>query len=284
MKQNNKIIARGLSVILAMTLLIMTGGTSYATETKLDTKDTEFEISEEVCDSLAGDIKVDKLTDIVNETEILGFDVSNVSVNEENSAVINLEYDGVESTIEVLCATDQQLCIQATEGDLCNQVLVNDDGTMYIDGKLVQSIDGGQSSTEGIVYMNAFRDTYQVKCPYGIASNYTVYYRTLSDTDVRWTTTAYKLSLFAFSLMLSALFPTIGPTLELATILADYFKTYDPYSDCGSYISKEYFHTKGYFVNTTLAVRKCVITVFSDSNFRGVKKAVTSYFCHSYTY
>lgn len=284
MKLRKPIISRMLSVLIVMTLLAMTSGASYASTVEPEIENIGFNISETVSELPTDDIEIKNLSELINMTETLGFDVSNFTVNENNCVVIDLEREGIESTLEVSCASDQELCLTTIEGNLCNEVQVNDDGTMYIDGKLVQNSNDDNASNTGTVNMNAFHDTYQVKCPYGTASNYSVYYRTISDSDVRWTTTRNKLTSYAFSLMLTALFPALGPTLELATIIADYFKQYDPYSSCGSYVSKEYFHTKGYFVNSTLAVRKCVMTVYSKPNMGGVKKAVTAYFCHSYTY
>lgn len=284
MKLKKTIMPQMLSVLIVITLLAMTSGASYASTIEPEKENMDFNVSEKVSDLPTEDIEIENLAALVNMTETLGFEVSNLTVDDNNYVLIDLERKGIESTIKVSSATDQELSLTTTEGNVCNEVQVNDDGTMYIDGKLVQNRNDVQALNTGIVNMNAFQDTYQVRCPYGAASNYSVHYRTISDKDVSWTTTRIKLTSYAFSLMLSALFPTFGPTLELATIIADYFKQYAPYSTCGSYVSKEYFHTKGYFVSSTLAVRKCVMTVYSKPNMGGVKKAVTAYFCHTYTY
>lgn len=280
-----KLLSSTISITLAVMMLAMSTGSAYASTVSTEIKGAEFDYTSDMPSNLLTEnVSTDNLSELVNASEDLGFEVSNIAVNENNCAVIDLEYKGIESVVEVASATDQELSMKVTEGNLSNEVQVSDDGTMYIDGILVHSLVDTQTSAEGIVYMNAFQDTYQVKCPYGTASNYSKYYRTVTDNNIDWTITCNKLTTFMFAIIISGLFPTIGPTLELATILADYFKTYDPYSDCGSYITKEYFHTKGYFVSSTLAVRKCVSTVYSRHDFTGGKKAVTSYFCHSYTY
>jgi hypothetical protein len=59
---------------------------------------------------------------------------------------------------------------------------------------------------------------------------------------------------------------------------------YDPYSDCGSYVAREYLHINGYWVTSTLAVRKCISSVYSDHDYGGVKKVVVNYFCHKMSY
>jgi hypothetical protein len=283
MKKHQKFVSRATIIMLVIMVLILPTGNSYASTIVPEEGHVDLGDIKAISNSFAEDTDEEEILDVVEKIEYLGFDATDISANNELNPVITFQQNGNTSVVEVESATEDTLKMCVSEGTISNEVIINNDGTAYIDGNLVQQCNS-PTSTNGVVFMNAFQDHYQLACPYGTASNYGVYARTVRNFNVDFTKMAKNLTILAFTTIISLQVWYLGPLWGTCYEVASYFKTYDPFSGSGSFISKEYVHTKGYFVTSSLAVRKCVLTLFSRKNYEGKAITRTVYLCHQYTY
>lgn len=264
-------------------MLVLTTGSSYASTGVPQKGDVELGDIKALSSTLAEDTDAVAILNVVEKIEYLGFEATDISANKAQNPVITFQQSGKSSKVEIETATDTTLKMYVSEGKINNEIIISNDGTAYIDGNLVHS-NTNRTNTGGAVFMNAFHDRYQLTCPYGSASNYINYVRTVRNPDLNFTTMAKNLTLIAFATLISLDVWYLGALWGTCYEVASYFKTYDPFSNSGSYVSKEYTHTKGFFVTGSLAVRKCVLTLYSRANFQGKAITRTVYFCHQYTY
>ena len=82
--------------------------------------------------------------------------------------------------------------------------------------------------------------------------------------------------------MLGRIIPGFDILVSLSYEIAGLMKKYDPYSSAASFVTLEYFHKKGYFVNNMMAVRKCVSTIYTEANYKGFSFTRTFYFVHEF--
>ena len=283
MKKHQKFVSRATTTMLVIMVLALSTGNSYASTNNPKEGNVDLGDIKAISNSLAEDTDEEEILNVVEKIEYLGFNATDISANNEQNPVVTFQQNGNTSVVEVESATEDTLKMCVSEGKISNEVIINNDGTAYIDGNLVQQCIS-PTTANGVVFMNAFQDRYQLSCPYGTASNYNVYARTIRNPDLKFTNMAKNLTLIAFATAISLQVWYLGAIWSACYEVAGYFKTYDPFSGSGSFISTEYVHTKGYFVTSSLAVRKCVLTLFSRKNYEGKAITRTVYDCHQYTY
>jgi hypothetical protein len=275
-KDMNKLLVKKIiSLVLASMLLAVVPTTSFgqaATKNLASTKGVAPDVPIEACSS---SIAYEPLVNLVTNIAHMGFEVTNISVNEKDNPVIDI-YSGKESKIEVKYATNSKIAMTVSEGKTKNELIVKDDGSMIVDGVLVSD----DKTSNDLVYMNAFDDSYQSNCPYGTSANYTDYVDTSRDADVGLTTMARNLTTLILAAIIGRFIPGFDLVLGFSMTVAEYIKKYDPLSTAASYVSKQYIHTKGYFVNSTMAVKKLITTIYTRKNYAGKSTVAVYYFIH----
>jgi hypothetical protein len=283
MKRKHRLLADTLSIVLIVALLTLSASNSYGATIAANEGDVDLADIEAISSSLSESIEDTAVMDVIDQIEYLGFDATGICANDEQNPVITFQKNGDTSVVELENATSETLEMCVSEGEISNEIIINNDGTAYVDGNLIQS-SIQSSGSDDTVFMNGFQDRYQLACPYGTASNYSEYARTVKNFNVDFTNMAKNLTLIAFTAVISLEVWYLGTVWGTCYEVAQYFKAYDPFSDAGSFVSKEYVHTKGFFVSSTLAVRKCVLTIYSRHNYEGKGISRIVYYCHQYNY
>lgn len=100
------------------------------------------------------------------------------------------------------------------------------------------------------------------------------------DPDVAFTNMAKNLATLVLAAVIGRFIPGFDVLKGSAMAVAEYIKKYDPLSGAVSFVSRQYVHIKGYFVNNTMAVKKYVTTVYTKKDYGGSATVSVYYFIH----
>ncbi len=174
------------------------------------------------------------------------------------------------------------------EDDLENNIIITEDNKIYVDGKEVTISESNNTQTDGIksetISRRANRTIWTTEnCPYGRASDYSVYDGNISNSNVWLTNRIVDLTYGGFGLVLGKYAPLEGITLFLTSEIKDGVEELDPKTQCLSYDSDLYVHkTKGAIVSGNLTVRKAKTVWYAKTNFKGSSFRTTSFNCKEY--
>jgi hypothetical protein len=278
----NVLLKKGTKIIIVSMIIVSSTTTSYVQAAENDIGCKTLGTPSVSVESCSGDIEYEPLVELVDNIEFMGFEVNAITQSEQENPVIEISSERVESQLEISCVTNNSIAITISEGNIKNELIFNDDGSMYVDGRLISDEDASINDAEDVVYMNAFDDYFQIGCPYGTSANYANFYKTEKNPSVKFTNLAKNLGTFALAAIISRFIPGFDLTLGFSMIVAEYIKTYDPLSGAASFVTRQYFHVKGYFVTNSLAARKYITTVYTKENYTGKATNSVYYFIHKF--
>jgi len=209
-----------------------------------------------------------------------GFVINKIAENDVGDLVVNLQNGRLKSYVNIKCARQDKLDMISTEGDVSNNAVIQDNGEIIIDGENIMFYE--KVNPEAEVRANAFQDRYQLACPYGTAQDYTKYYRTIRNSNVSFSTSVKNITTLLCAVMIGRIIPGFDFLFGLSYEIAGLIKKYDPYSTAASFVTSEYFHKRGYFVNNMIAVKRCISTIYTDTNYKGFIFTRIFYFVHEF--
>lgn len=193
--------------------------------------------------------------------------------------------NNVESVIAMSELADGSKKIDITEGNLHNELIITENQQLYLDGFEVKT-------TENVIEPRAGSSTYDVEtCPYGSASDYTVYKGVETETNAEIGDYIENVTISGLALTISILagiyVPVAGVQASIAYGLAQALITSgrdnNPKSTNLSWKIKRYYYKTGNFaVSGTLCVQKMVGEFYPDADYEGDVVNKTYYNCKEY--
>lgn len=173
------------------------------------------------------------------------------------------------------------------EGSLVNTLEITRDGRYILDGNIV-TVSGEDiliNSNEGIAVPLYATDMYYTDvCPYGTASDYTKFVRSVEKSDISIGTPIINVALTAFTAIIgAAVNPILGLSLSFVAAILSGLQRYDPHSMCVSYQEDQYVHkTKGSFVTVEKSVLMYDMEWWPVANFGEDNPDINSYKTKAY--
>lgn len=173
------------------------------------------------------------------------------------------------------------------EGSLVNTLEITRDGRYILDGNIV-TVSGEDiliNSNEGIAVPLYATDMYYTDvCPYGTASDYTKFVRSVEKRDISIGTPIINVALTAFTAIIgAAVNPILGLSLSFVAAILSGLQRYDPHSMCVSYQEDQYVHkTKGSFVTVEKSVLMYDMEWWPVANFGEDNPDINSYKTKAY--
>ena len=173
------------------------------------------------------------------------------------------------------------------EGSLVNTLEITRDGRYILDGNIV-TVSGEDiliNSNEGIAVPLYATDMYYTDvCPYGTASDYTKFVRSVEKRDISIGTPIINVALTAFTAIIGvAVNPILGLSLSFVAAILSGLQRYDPHSMCVSYQEDQYVHkTKGSFVTVEKSVLMYDMEWWPVANFGEDNPDINSYKTKAY--
>lgn len=173
------------------------------------------------------------------------------------------------------------------EGSLVNTLEITRDGRYILDGNIVtvSEEDILINSNEGIAVPLYATDMYYTDvCPYGTASDYTKFVRSVEKRDISIGTPIINVALTAFTAIIgAAVNPILGLSLSFVAAILSGLQRYDPHSMCVSYQEDQYVHkTKGSFVTVEKSVLMYDMEWWPVANFGEDNPDINSYKTKAY--
>ena len=209
-----------------------------------------------------------------------GFTIERMIKNENGELVAYLKSGNIKTSMQIKCARQDKIEMIVVEGKVKNKTVIRDDGTIVVDGKCIDF--PGTMNSHNRVIANAFQDTYQVTCPYGKSEDYKVYCRAIRNSDVSFSTSVKNIATIILAFAIGRIIPGFDVLFGLSYEIAGLIKKYNPYSTAASFVTTEYTYYKGYFVNSTTAVKKCIATIYTEADYKGVSFTRLFYFVHKF--
>lgn len=245
-----------------------------AIDTKL-TKDEERTVIEEVSTLEA--------IGVLCEAEIISVDVEKSAAAEDISVEYTLDYNGYENVITDVEQSYDEISYHAEQGDVSNDVVIKNDGTITVDGKevLISEYKEEEFGKRGKVRANAENSWYSSSCPYGTASSYSKLYASGQCKDIQLRAAIRDI---AMSVFLTIVFGAAGKLASFcATAAYNYIVNKAPLTSGISYKVKKYQRPEGSYVTAKkMTILKCCYTWYSNINFWGYAKYNTAYYCRQY--
>jgi len=217
-------------------------------------------------------------------------------VHKNKNATFTYTYNFPNNIVDEITpkTTDDGYVLQIKEGVLYNEVLFKNSGEVYLNGMQVKyevtKIAMPPATTElptsksTDIQPRLINDYYTMTCPYGSASNYSVYQKTITNANVGLGNSMIDITVGAFCAILTFFCPQLALATAALSIGLSLFKSSNPNSTAASVKDYIYNHTKGYFVTQTLAVQKHKSIMYPLANYQGNSTIINSYFCHEIGY
>lgn len=228
-----------------------------------------------VSDNVISIAQEEKIAEGASELDSYG-----ISINYLESAYIDGENEvytynlpnNVEAVITIAELPNNSRKIDFVEGELHNELVITENQQLYLDGFEVKA-------TENTISPKAGSSTYDVeKCPYGSASDYTVYKGVDTETNAEIGDYIESVTITALATIISLLagiyVPSAGVAASIsygiATALITSGRENNPKSTNLSWKIKRYYYKTGDFaVSGTLCVQKMVGQFYPDANYKG---------------
>lgn len=239
-------------------------------------KDEKLKVLEDdLCEELATLEKVGLETEFIETTELSEDEI--VYVYKLSEEVVN------KISIDVL---ETRIVLNISEDNICNEVWINDDGTMYIDGKMVgdndepiieaELSDDKLSQRSGEV-TNWLTST----CPYGSKSNYTYLLGSKKDSDITLTTAISNLATTAVILILAKELVVSAALSTGLSVVVTWIKDRNPTTSGLSYKATNYAHknyTNTYITPIKKYAYRSDFTWYVKKNYQGDSHKETMYY------
>ncbi len=153
----------------------------------------------------------------------------------------NVEFEnGTVSNVEVVTSKNGDMTYNITEGQLSNEVIVQTDGTVILDGNEVRLEETVEPSTN-----MTLRSTYSYETetsPIGTQYDYQKYVGQTKKADLRLGNVASAITFAAFCVILEVVFKIPTAVSFVIGVVYDALVTYTPYSNAISYVQTSYYH------------------------------------------
>lgn len=279
MKKTRKSIA----IILVLMLTVTTSQTAVAQDNISMKQEQDIEVESLLSeDSLGYDNCKEEIgsdLEALEECGVLGAgDLKEITAQEHGNIDYEIQIGEYLNKITVLQNTDDIFEMEVVQDDIMENVRVTSDGRIFADGNEVII---SETEEDNIVIGYDSEQWYQKKCPYGTKADYSKYFGTTKNADIRFTKTLQDITM---SLYITALTSACGGKTVAQLIASDTYtalRNYEPQSKGISYVMKKYYHKNhtggGYIKAIKQYVYKCNYTWYPKANYKGKTKAVTLY-------
>lgn len=238
-------------------------------------KDDKLKVQEDnLCEELATLEMVGLETEFIETTELSEDEI--VYVYELSEGVVN------KISVDMI---DTEIVLNIQENNIYNEVRIDDDGTMYIDGEMV--VDNDNLITEMALYEEVSPYSGEVTnwltstCPYGSKSNYTYLLGSKKDPDITLTTAISNLATTAVILILAKELAVSAALSTGLSVVVTWIKDRNPSTRGLSYKATNYAHknyTNTYITPIKKYAYRSDFTWYPNKNYKGVSHKETMYY------
>ena len=196
---------------------------------------------------------------------------------------ITIDYNGYENTITDVEQSYYETSFHAEQGNISNDVVVKNDGTVYVDNKeiICSEYKEEEFGNKGKVRANAENSWFSSSCPYGSASSYSKLYGSGQCKNIQLRSAIRDITMAGF---LAIVANAIGAVASFCASAAYAFVVNVAPSTSGlSYKVKKYQRPAGAYVTAKkMTILKYCYTWYSNINYWGYPKNNTAYYCRQY--
>lgn len=230
-------------------------------------------------------ISVPTVEGMISTYDEMGFNV-NVITKEINHAEYELEIDTeygiVEATVDATMDNKGNQTLKYSENGKYNVLEYKTNGDIFLDGEKVEvKTESTVTSLDPPTIKGQRYNKWQKACPYGVASDYSTVYQTISkNLTFQQAISSYGVSVLCG--LLVAIFLTGLPALFLGsavTIVVSYFLNNNPTARAMSGKDVSYVHkTKGaYIIDMGEYIYKHIMTFYATQNYTNQVSTSTDY-------
>ncbi len=218
--------------------------------------------------------------DIVGTLQYMGGEISDFKVDGQEKNFKVKYKNGISASVNETVDSNGDIVIYISEDNISNQLVLKDDGSIYLDGELVKEISLEPSKKLNYIQPMVIGNYYNATTPpVGAPSSYTQYVGTENTTLSLGTNYIINMTYTAFSTILGTMSKLAGIAGGILSAIYSTAKTVTPYSNHMSFKTMKYVSTEsnnGYFGSAFYIVRN-VIKHYGNSDYTGYLGSTTSY-------
>lgn len=277
-----------MSVLLIVVLCVTSISSANAADSDLKgTEKVNLVARELICEDEELKAQEDKLYKELEILEEVGLETEFINATEHNVEDIVYVYELSEGIVNKVTvdSSDTEIVLNIRENSICNEVRIDDDGAMYVDGIRVVEDDLNTDVTllnnKISPYSGEVMNWITSTCPYGTKSSYTYLLGTKKDADITLTN---AISNLATSVVVAIICSKLGVSAVLSTgigVVVAWIKDRNPSTRGLSYKATNYAHknyTNTYITPISKYAYRSDFTWYTLKNYGGSTYKETMYY------